>query len=64
VITVVQYSAQLDPQGNPAKDANGRFTKTNNILGYAVMEKRAGMGRRVFGGEAQRRMGIPSLPCR
>ena len=44
VITAVQYAAQLDAQGNPTKDANGRFTKTNNILGYAVMEKRAGWG--------------------
>jgi len=44
VITVVQYAAQLDPQGNPAKDANGRFIKTNDIRGYAVMEKRAGWG--------------------
>ena len=44
VITVVQYAAQLDAQGNPTKDANGRFTKTNNIMGYAVMEKRAGWG--------------------
>ena len=44
VITVVQYAAQLDPQGNPAKDANGRFSKTANILGYTVMEKSAGWG--------------------
>jgi len=44
VITVAQYAAQLDPQGNPVKDANGRFVKTNNILGYTVMEKRTGWG--------------------
>jgi hypothetical protein len=44
VITVVQYAAQLDAQGNPAKDANGRFTKTSNIVGYTVMEKRTGWG--------------------
>jgi hypothetical protein len=44
VITLVQYAAQLDPQGNPAKDANGRFIKTNTIVGYTVMEKRAGWG--------------------
>jgi hypothetical protein len=44
VITVVQYAAQLDAQGNPTKDANGRFSKTNNILGFTVMEKRAGWG--------------------
>jgi Cytochrome P460 len=44
VITVVQYAAQLDAQGNPAKDANGRFIKSNTILGYTVMEKQAGWG--------------------
>src|SRR5437016_1699573 len=32
VITVVQYAAQLDAQGNPTKDAGGRFTKSANIL--------------------------------
>jgi hypothetical protein len=44
VITVVQYAAQLDAQGNPTKDANGRFTKTSTIQGYTVMEKRSGWG--------------------
>jgi len=44
VITVVQYAAQLDAQGNPTKDANGRFVKSNTILGYTVMEKQAGWG--------------------
>jgi hypothetical protein len=44
VITVAQYAAQLDAQGNPVKDANGRFIKTSNIVGYTVMEKRAGWG--------------------
>jgi cytochrome c553 len=44
VITVAQYAAQLDAQGNPAKDASGRFIKTSNIVGYTVMEKRAGWG--------------------
>jgi cytochrome P460 len=44
VITAVQYAAQLDAQGNPTKDPNGRFTKTGNIVGYTVMEKRAGWG--------------------
>jgi hypothetical protein len=43
VLTLVQYAAQLDPQGNPVKDANGRFIKTN-IVAYTVMEKRAGWG--------------------
>jgi len=30
--------------GTPAKDANGRFIKTDKILGYTVKEKRAGWG--------------------
>jgi hypothetical protein len=44
IITVVQYAAQLDAQGNPTKDANGRLTKTDNIVGYTVMEKQNGWG--------------------
>src|SRR5262249_53184460 len=44
VITAVNFSAQLDAQGNPVKDANGRFIKTTKILGYRVMAKRAGWG--------------------
>jgi hypothetical protein len=43
VITMLQYAAKLDAQGNPEKDANGRFVK-GNLIGYAVMEKRAGWG--------------------
>src|SRR6266568_3800693 len=43
-ITAVAFTAELDPQGNPVKDANGRFIKTSNITGYRVMEKRAGWG--------------------
>ena len=44
VITAVNFAAQLDAQGNPVKDANGRFIKTSNIQGYRVMAKRAGWG--------------------
>jgi hypothetical protein len=44
VLTMVQYAAKLDPQGNPEKDANGRFIKTDRILAYTVMEKRTGWG--------------------
>jgi hypothetical protein len=44
VLTLVQYAAQLDDKGNPVKDANGRFIKTDKILGYTVMEKRTGWG--------------------
>jgi hypothetical protein len=43
VLTLIQYAAQLDAQGNPVKDANGRFVK-GNLVAYTVMEKRAGWG--------------------
>jgi Cytochrome P460 len=44
VITAVNFAAQLDAQGNPVKDASGRFIKTAKILAYRVMAKRAGWG--------------------
>jgi len=44
VITMVNYAAKLDPQGNPEKDADGHFIKTDTVAGYGVMEKRAGWG--------------------
>jgi hypothetical protein len=44
VITLVQYRAKLGADGNPEKDANGRFIKTNELLAYTVMEKRKGWG--------------------
>jgi hypothetical protein len=44
VLTLVQYAAKLDAQGNPEKDANGRFIK-DKLLGYTVMEKRTGWGK-------------------
>ena len=43
VITLIQYAAKLDAQGNPEKDANGHFIK-GNLIGYTVMEKRTGWG--------------------
>ena len=43
VLTLVQYKAQLDAQGNPTKDSNGRFVK-GDLLAYTVMEKRTGWG--------------------
>jgi hypothetical protein len=43
VLTLVQYRAVAGPDGNPVKDANGRFQK-GDLLGYTVMEKRAGWG--------------------
>jgi hypothetical protein len=44
VIIMVQWAAKLDEQKNPVKDANGRFVK-DRIVGYTVMEKRAGWGK-------------------
>ena len=43
MITLVQYRAKLGADGNPEKDANGRFIKTD-LLAYTVMEKRKGWG--------------------
>src|SRR5262249_8473517 len=43
VLTIVQYKAQVDGQGNPVKDARGRFMK-GDLVGYGVMEKRQGWG--------------------
>jgi hypothetical protein len=43
-VLVVNYTAQLDAQGNPVKDANGRLVKTNEIVGFNVMQKQAGWG--------------------
>ena len=43
VLTLVQYKAQVDAQGNPVKDAKGRFVK-GDLIAYAVMEKRKGWG--------------------
>ena len=43
VITMLQYTAKLDPQGNPEKGPDGRFIK-GDVNGYAVMEKRTGWG--------------------
>ncbi|HUG37247.1 MAG TPA: cytochrome P460 family protein [Candidatus Limnocylindrales bacterium] len=43
VITLIQYKAQVDAQGNPLKDARGRFLKGDPV-GCAVMEKQAGWG--------------------
>jgi plastocyanin len=41
VLTLVQYKAQVDAQGNPVKDAKGRCVK-GDLIAYTVMEKRAG----------------------
>src|SRR5262249_30422115 len=44
VITLVQHKAKLDADGNPEKDANGRFIK-GELVGYTVVKKRSGGGR-------------------
>ncbi len=43
VFTVVRYAALLDAQGNPRRGKDGHYLK-GEIVGYAVMEKRAGWG--------------------
>ncbi len=43
VLTLVQYKARVDAQGNSVKDAKGRFVK-GDLIAYAVMEKRPGWG--------------------
>jgi plastocyanin len=43
ILTLVQYKAQVDAQGNPVKDAKGRFVK-GDLIGFTVMEKRTGWG--------------------
>jgi plastocyanin len=43
VLVLVQYKAQVDAQGNLLKNDKGRFLK-GDLIGYAVMEKRAGWG--------------------
>jgi amicyanin len=43
VLVLIPYEAQVDAQGNPVKDANGRFVKGKR-LGVNVMEKRSGFG--------------------
>ena len=44
VLTMVNFKAKLGADGNPEKDGNGRFIKTDEIAGIAVMEKRTGWG--------------------
>jgi hypothetical protein len=43
VITLARYNVQLDARGNPVKDENGRFIKTE-LKAFRVMEKRTGWG--------------------
>jgi hypothetical protein len=43
VLTLVQWSVQLDEKGEPVKGPDGRFVK-KDIVGHTVMEKRTGWG--------------------
>ena len=43
ILVLAQYKAQVDAQGTPVKDANGRFVKGDPIA-LTVMEKRQGWG--------------------
>ncbi|HSF07661.1 MAG TPA: cytochrome P460 family protein [Methylomirabilota bacterium] len=43
VLVLIPYKAQVDAQGNPIKDAKGRYVKGERV-GVNVMEKRAGWG--------------------
>ena len=43
VFTGVHYNAKLDAQGNPEKDANGRFIRAD-LRQFAVMRKEKGWG--------------------
>jgi len=43
VIVNVMYRAKLDAQGEPVKDANGRFVR-GEMIGFGVMEKHTGWG--------------------
>ena len=63
MLTLVQYAAKLDAQGNPEKDANGRFIKSN-IVAYTVMEKRTGWGTEYPDNMPQRRVGVPGVQRR
>ena len=44
VLTMVNWKAKLDESGRPAKDASGRFIKSDEIANIVVMEKRMGWG--------------------
>ena len=62
VLTMAQYAAQVDDKGEPVKGPNGRFVRTEKIVGYTVMEKRPGWGKDVPGRDPQRRLAVPGVP--
>jgi plastocyanin len=43
VLTLIQYKAKTDDKGSPVRGPDGHFVK-DGVVGYAVMEKRAGWG--------------------
>lgn len=43
IVTKIE-KVKLGADGNPEKDANGRFIRTGETSGFAVMEKRTGWG--------------------
>jgi plastocyanin len=43
VLTLVQWSVEQDANGNPIKDANGRFIK-KDVIAHTVMQKERGWG--------------------
>jgi hypothetical protein len=43
IVTKIE-KVKLAADGNPEKDASGRYIRTGEISGYAVMEKRTGWG--------------------
>ncbi|MBO0739930.1 MAG: cytochrome P460 family protein [Hyphomicrobiaceae bacterium] len=47
VITMVNFRAKLDAAGEPEKDANVRFMKSDEIAGLRGDGKRRGLGQRV-----------------
>jgi hypothetical protein len=44
VLTMKTFKAKLDEKGEPMKGPDGRFINSGDLVGYAVMEKRAGWG--------------------
>jgi plastocyanin len=43
VLVLAMYATEVDEKGNPVKDVNGQFKKSN-LIGVGVMEKRKGWG--------------------
>ena len=60
VITLVQYRAKLGADGNPEKDANGRFIKGDLQRLHGDGEAQ-GLGHRIRREDPQRRVGISGL---